>query len=106
MPEPAPSKKAKAKKEEVARPLESAQGTTSPALSTGAPEATATSTTAAAIEAPTYDETAKALIAVGAKFGRDKVMDILAPFDSARSLKQVDPSDYAAVVAACELALS
>jgi len=33
-------------------------------------------------------------------------MNILAPFDSARNLKEVDPSDYAAVICACELALA
>ena len=84
MPEPAPSKKAKAEKPKAAPVEEPAQ---------------------VEVQAPTYDETAKALIAVGAKFGRAKVMEILKPWDTS-TLKGVPAEDYPAVIAASELALS
>lgn len=54
---------------------------------------------------PTYTETAAKVIEVANKKGRDAAAGILGQF-GAKKLGEVNASDYAAVICACELALS
>lgn len=87
---PAPAEKPKrAKKEAKAEPVE--QPAEEPA---------------AQVSPPTYTEASAKVIEVANKKGRAVAVEILARFDGAKKLAEVKASDYAAVIAACELALA
>ena len=55
----------------------------------------------------TYDEAAASVVQVASKLGRARAGEILAQMKpGAKSLRDVDPTDFAAVICACELALA
>lgn len=83
------------------RPLEPS----APSGEPGASAAAATEAAAAPVAEPTRTDVSAKLTLVSASKGRDAAMKILAQV-GANSLGQVKPEDYAAVICACELALS
>lgn len=88
-PEPTVEKPKRAKKEAKAEPVAE--------TSTEEP---------AQVAPPTYTEASAKVVEVANKKGRQAAVEILARFDGAKKLAEVKASDYAAVIAACELALA
>jgi len=50
----------------------------------------------------TYDGTASYIVKVGAKLGKAGVAQVLNKFGAEKNLKEVDPSNWASVITACQ----
>ena len=63
---------------------------------------TASSSASVPGEALTYDETASYLVKVSAKLGKAGIAQVLNKFGAEKNLKEVDPSNWASVITACQ----
>lgn len=101
--EPAPKAEAKKRTKKEAAPATVGElETSAPSQASGAGDAPATGGAAAPTEAPTYEDTSKALLAVSAKHGRAAAMTILHSFGAEKSLKEVNTERFAEVIAVCQ----
>ena len=98
-----PPKKTRAKKEAAPepRPLEQ----TAPAPASGATAASATEAAAAPTKL-TYTDAATAITQVITAKGTPAAKEILKAFGAEKSLKEVSPAQYAAVISACQAVLA
>jgi hypothetical protein len=98
---------AKRVKKEAAPAAPEGEPTSAPSPASTVSDAPEAAAAATATKAATYDEAAKAVTAVASKHGRAAALEILERSKpGAKSLRDIDATDYGAVVCACELALA